>query len=349
MIVTHELQQLDFGGVEKVIRNLIKYDQENTHQILAYKDGAYREELESVGAKIIFTPKLGEDLEFDTDILHIHSGGAVSELATNMGKAFPVIETIHSPIRSPMKSDFIAHRVGVTGPVSKLNHHCGTIHNGLDFDDLIPARSVSEVKQSLGIDSNLPIIGRLGRIAPDKCLEDWILACYELQNRGLEFIPLIVGDEARGLSGYVGKLKLMIESLGIKNVIWAGNQSCIADFLQIMDVFLYPSPTEGFGLVFAEAMFCGATVVTYKNQVTTEVLGGYAFLVDKTIGALADGVLKALKDDYRDNLIPLAREWVEDKFSAERMAADYQDVYKKVIDGHLHKQNKFETVELAHS
>jgi len=344
MIITHEVGQLDFGGVEKVIRNIIKYDKENVHQILAYKDGAYREELEKVGAKIIFTPKLGEDLEFDTDVLHVHSGGVVSELATNMGRTFPVIETIHSPIRSPMKQELIAQRVGVTDAVSKMNNNCLTIHNGIDFADLEIKKPADKIKEDLGIAAGVPVIGRVGRIAPDKCMEEWILTCYKLQQSGLDFVPLIVGGEARGLNGYVGKLKLLCESLPLRGVVWAGEQLNVSDYLNIMDVFLYPSPTEGFGLVFIEAMYNDTVVVSFRNQITTEVLGGYSILTEESIPALVEGVRLALDQNIKESMIYSAKNWVMSKFSAERMSKDYQDIYKKAVIN-VYEHNKSKTIE----
>ena len=60
------------------------------------------------------------------------------------------------------------------------------------------------------------------------------------------------------------------------------------------NVFLYPSPTEGFGLVFAEAMYCGSVLVTYDNEVTREVAGGFAILETNSIEGLERGVNRAL-------------------------------------------------------
>ena len=252
MKILHELNQLEYGGVERMIANIIKFDKKNTHSILTYKDGPFRKELE--GVDIIMPPKEKDAmLDFETDIIHIHSGGGISELAMSVSKGFPIIETIHSPVRSPIRKEFITQRVGVTEAVSRMNDECITIHNGLDFSKLMPTREADEVKKELGIARNVSIVGRLGRIGKDKCLEEWLLTCYKLQQMGLEFVPLVVGGEASGLDGYVGKLKLMAASLPVKGVIWAGHKADVANYLQIMDVFLYPSPTEGFGLQHQDA------------------------------------------------------------------------------------------------
>ena len=331
MNIVHELNQLDFGGVEKVIRNIIKYDNKNSHTILADKDGAYREELEKAGAKILLVKGHEDEIDVDADIIHIHSGGDKSNMALSLGKNFPVIETIHSPIRSPITNEFIKQRVGVTDVVSKMNSNCITIYNGIDLNDLAITKPAKQIKEELKIPKGIPVVGRLGRVAPDKGLETWLLVCKRLQDEHINFVPLIVGGEGHDFNGkYIGRLKLMCESLPVKNVIWAGHKSDIASYLRIMDTFLYPSQTEGFGLVFAEAMYCGAVVVTCKNPVTTEVLGGYGVLSEDDRYGLVCGVKTSFNQGYKDVVRPLAYKRVVDDFTAERMSEEYQELYEKV-------------------
>lgn len=331
MKIVHELNQLDCGGVERVVRNLIKFDKKNEHTIIAYRDGAFRKELEAVGAKIILLPEGSDEVDLEADIIHVHSGGDVSRMALELGKQFPVIETIHSPVRSPLSPEYISSRVGVTNVVTEMNNKCKTIYNGLDYEALVPNQTKEEMKDIWRIPEGVPVIGRLGRLGKDKGLEEWILTCWELQNRGLNFIPLIVGGPARDCEKYIGKLKLMCASLPLNNVIWTGEKLDNANYFQIMDVFLYPSSTEGFGLVFAEAMFNEAVVVTYKNDVNLELFGGYSILTEKSITALADGVEKALKTEIRDELQGIQQNFVESEYSAERMSQQYQELYERSI------------------
>lgn len=332
MKIVHEVNQLDFGGVEKVVRNIIKFDKKNEHHIITYKDGAYRPELEAVGAKItVLAGEDDDDIDVEADVIHIHSGGDISNLAHSIGHLFPVVETIHSPIRSPNPSHLIFQRVGVSGAVAKMNDRAITIHNGLDFEEMVPKFEKEEIIKRMGWDPNRPIIGRLGRVGMDKGLEEWILACYHLQQQGYNFTPLIIGSEARGAKGYRGKLKLMCESLPLKNVVWMSNQKDICDYMQCMDVFLYPSATEGFGLVFVEAMHNGCVVVSYDTDVNREIIGGYSVLVkqEKGIYGLVDGIKKALMPEYRDEVQGMQDSFVHSEYDAERMSEDYQELYER--------------------
>lgn len=327
MKIVHELKQLDFGGVERIVSNLIKFDKENEYSIIAYKDGPFKEVLKKNGAKVYIAGK--EDLDLSADIMHIHSGGDISKLGCELGEKFPVIETIHSPVRSAMPDKFICQRVGVTNAVSKMNKNCKTIYNGLDIDSLIPTLSSENIKKKLGIPQGIPVIGRLGRLGRDKGIEDYLITCRKLQCEGLEFIPLIVGDEARNHDGYVGKVKLMAECLDIKNIKFIGHQADVANYFQIMDTFLYPSPTEGFGLVFAEAMLNQSMVVTYKTDVTHELFSGYAILTEKSINGLAEGVRRSLQQHFRDSILPIAFDRIIQDFNVINMVNQYKDLYEQ--------------------
>lgn len=327
--IVHELNQLDYGGVEKVIKNIIKYDKVNQHTILTYKDGPFRKEFEDIGAKVVM-PNPDGDLDMEADIIHIHSGGGISQMATNLGEAFCVIETIHSPVRSPMHDKCIRQRVGVCDAVSKMNSNCITIKNGIEIVDH-ELESIVTLKKELGIPEGLPVVGRLGRIGPDKGLEDWLLTCYRLQQNGYKFVPLIVGGEARGHEGkYIGRLKLIAESLPVKGIVWAGHRTDIENMFQLMDVFLYPSPTEGFGLVFAEAILSGCVVVTYNTPVTLELFGGYSILTKQSIHSLVQGVECALtSEDLKMEISGIGPDFIRSEYSAKRMSKDYQDLYER--------------------
>lgn len=332
MKIVHELNQLDFGGVEKVIRSIIKHDKVNQHTVVAYKDGPFKDKLTEVGAEVIVMPDTDMDLE--ADVIHVHCGGGMSRLAEHLGGEFPILETIHSPVRSPMSNEVITQRIGVCDVVSKMNSNCTTICNGLEYDEIEPTKSREEVRQELGIEPMRIVVGRLGRLGKDKGLEDWILTCYYLQQRGYDIVPVIVGAEARDCEGYIGKLKLMAESLGVKGIVWVGHKDDVANYLQIMDIFLYPSPTEGFGLVYAEAMNNGCAVVAWHTPVVWELFAGYALMVKRENGVmgLVDEMEKLLRSaEYMSELGGNGRSFVQSHYQALKMSQEYQEIYEQSI------------------
>lgn len=339
MEIMHELNQLDFGGAERVVKNIIEYDTENKHSIICYKDGPFRKELEKSGANIfLIKEEEREEKEFSADIIHVHTGGNISQLGICLAGSFPLIETIHSPVRSVMLDRFVSKRVGVSDVVTKLNDNCITIENGIDIEETLANKSKVEIRKELGIPEKSIVVGRLGRLGYDKGLEEWLLACYYAQRKGFDFVPLVVGGDARGCEGYLGRLKLMAASLPVKNIIFTGLREDIGDMFEAMDIFLYPSPTEGFGLVYMEAMLNGCVVVAYENDVTRSLIGGHAILTKPNIQGLIDGLEKVRNEDIRVAIQGICSEYVIKNFSAERMSINYQNLYTDVY-GHFNRKN----------
>lgn len=330
MDILHEMNQLELGGIERVIATLAKYDAQNKHTVMAYKDGPMRAELEKVGARVVICEDEAER-SFEADVVHLHCGGGVSELAPQVCGNTPIVETIHSPVTSPNRREWITQRIGVSRVVAEANPGAIVIYNGLDLPALQPIRPSGWLRKELGLREGVPVVGRIGRVGPDKCVEEFLLACQAAQEAGEDFEVVIAGPEALGAPGYLGKCLLLADSLPVKHCYFVGPHRA-ADFLNEIDVFLYPSPTEGFGLVFAEAMAMSKPIVTWGTAAAREVCAGHAVFTEESVPALAAGLLDVLRQPtLRAALIAESRETVQELFSAERMAAQYQDLYRSLV------------------
>lgn len=86
--------------------------------------------------------------------------------------------------------------------------------------------------------------------------------------------------------------------------------------LQSCAAYVQPTLFEGFGLAIAEAMSCGAAVVTCAGGAVREVVGDAGLLVPRTPAGIADGVLRLLEDrEAALGLGRLARERVLARFT----------------------------------
>jgi len=86
---------------------------------------------------------------------------------------------------------------------------------------------------------------------------------------------------------------------------------------------------EPFGLVMIEAMACGTPVIAYNRGSVPEVVdeGVTGFIVEDEMGAI--GAVHRLHHLSRENI----RKRFEQRFTARRMAHDYLEVYRQLING----------------
>jgi glycosyltransferase involved in cell wall biosynthesis len=86
---------------------------------------------------------------------------------------------------------------------------------------------------------------------------------------------------------------------------------------------------EPFGLVMIEAMACGTPVVAWREGSVPEVIdqGRTGFVVDTVAGAV-DAIERCRQLDRAD-----VRARFEQRFDAQRMAADYESLYLWMVEG----------------
>lgn len=140
------------------------------------------------------------------------------------------------------------------------------IKNGIDYNRFMNVpESKEKIRKCLGIDKDAFVIGNIGRFTPPKN-HDKILSIFEeFHRRNSRAVLLLVGS---------GKLKNhyenKIRNLGLnKCVIILSNRSDIPKLNKAMDLFLFPSRWEGFGIALIEAqvsgIHCIASDVVPKN------------------------------------------------------------------------------------
>lgn len=97
-------------------------------------------------------------------------------------------------------------------------------------------------------------------------------------------------------------------------------------------VVVFPSLAEGFGLPVAEAMACGAPVVTSDLSAMPEVAGGAAVLVDpEDADDIANGICRVLENtELRRDLRERGPERAT-RFSAESVVPRLLEIYQRVV------------------
>jgi glycosyltransferase involved in cell wall biosynthesis len=145
-----------------------------------------------------------------------------------------------------------------------------TIYNGVDlnrFEHLDPSISLS-VRMELGIPSNAPTIGCVGRLHQQKGYPFLLEAIKTVRNQIPDIQLLIVGSGKMEI-----ELKSIVKKLDLSDsVTFTGARTDIPAILSSLDLFVLPSLWEGHPLVLLEAMATGLPVVATQVGGNPEVV-----------------------------------------------------------------------------
>jgi len=163
----------------------------------------------------------------------------------------------------------------------------------------------------------------LGRISPEKRPDRAI----EIASRAGAKLKIAAKIDRADQAYWSDVIRPMIEAFPNVEFVGEIREREKADFLGNADALLFPIDwPEPFGLVMIEAMACGTPVIAFRGGSTPEIIddGVTGFLVSdvaEAVGAVRRiGALNRVK----------ARETFERRFTIERVAMDYMQIYRKL-------------------
>ena len=149
----------------------------------------------------------------------------------------------------------------------------------------------------------------------------------------LKFI--ITGEASFGEEEYEMQIRKMAEDLGLKNIIFTGYRNDTKNILSAMDIFVFPSHAESFGLALAEAMAMELTSASSNSDgvldITVDNETGFLFK-NKDPEDLAEKIFKLVSDpQLREKFGRAARQRVIENFNIENQSDKILEIYKSLI------------------
>ncbi|MEH2356619.1 glycosyltransferase family 4 protein [Nostoc sp.] len=130
-----------------------------------------------------------------------------------------------------------------------------------------------EARRKLGLPLHGPLIGIVGRLQRWKGMHVLVQAMPRILQKYPDAHCVVVGGKHDLEPDYEDFLKAKIAALGLKEqVIMAGLQRNIPEWVQAMDVFVHASDNEPFGIVIIEAMALGKPVIAGSAGGPTEII-----------------------------------------------------------------------------
>jgi glycosyltransferase involved in cell wall biosynthesis len=156
----------------------------------------------------------------------------------------------------------------------------------------------------------------VGRVSPNKRLEDLILTFYYLKRFVRPDAHLLLVGSAHEMEPYLEFLQTLVSRLGLSDVVFTGHvsNSELMAYYRCASVYLSMSEHEGFGVPLLESMHFEVPIVAYEVGAVPETLGGSGILVKtKDYAAVAELIgLLAEDGDLRARIIERQRERLQD-------------------------------------
>jgi glycosyltransferase involved in cell wall biosynthesis len=197
------------------------------------------------------------------------------------------------------------------------------IYNGIDTDIFSPSPKTNRMENRL-----LVVISRDTAV---KGLKYMLEALATLrQQHPLELIVIAKGTDNN-------TTQRLISKLGIRDYVKIIDEIDTTELVhqyRLASIVVIPSIYEGFGLPAAEAMACGAPVVSTTAGALPEVVGDAGILVPPAdVGALADAISAlVISSNKRKHLSEIGRKRIVQMFNWRNTAKRTADVYAEAIE-----------------
>jgi glycosyltransferase involved in cell wall biosynthesis len=271
------------------------------------------------------------------DIIHTHLSKAtvIGTIASRLARV-PMVATVHGMNRkyTYMFADHIMtvseaakrHLVDQGIPESKIS----AVYNSIRVESLGVAPDPAAAKKAFGFGPEAVVVGTVSRANHQKGIGVALRAVEELRRRGMDAKYLFIGDGPD-----LAAFKALARELEIEeHVHFPGFTQSIIEPLTAMDVFMFPTQREAFGISLLEAMAAEVPIVASNVDGVPEVLDEDAGILVDPISptALADAAQVLLTDHcLRADIVRNARSRVETIFSVERTAKNVEQVYRRTI------------------
>lgn len=277
------------------------------------------------------------------DVVHAHLAIPLGFMASlNPGHA-PLVVTCHGsdctlPLTRPLYRPFTRHVLRRAERVVAVSHYIEdlairlgappekteVIYLGVDTSKFKPSGDKAALRTEIGIPEDTLLVGTLGRLVPEKRVED-TMAAVAMVSKELD-VHLLVGGDGPDR----GRLETLASRLGMDNVTFLGRVADAVRFHRLCDVFVLSSVSEGLSVSLQEAMASGCVPVAVNGFGCPELVrdgeNGYLF-EPRNVEDLAHKLLLAAEDPSPGSN---ARATILQRFDVDVNAARYVELYDDV-------------------
>lgn len=366
MKVIHVVYTLEMGGLEHLVFTLLKSLNFNKYSLevcCLSRGGIFNEKIQCLGIPVfIFEKKKGIDYSLffrlarffcsrKDSIVHTHNTATwlYGGIAARIAGVKVCIHTEHSNLFEHQKGLLWVEKLlslltnVVIADSNKVNAHLvecqgirrdkvSTIYNGIDVEKFQWASEAANIKNVLGISLGDRVVGMVARLEKVKNHACLLRAFRQVLNTIPNVSLVFVGDgsESSNLKQYARDLNIL------EKVYFLGTRTDIPEILNILDIFVLSSKSEGLSLSLLEAMAAGKPIVATNVGGNPEIVdsGVTGLLVpDNDHQKMAEGIIGLLRNkELAQAMGIVGRRRVQERFSLDRMVDEYEKLYDTLLE-----------------
>jgi glycosyltransferase involved in cell wall biosynthesis len=291
------------------------------------------------------------------DLVHTHSAkaGALGRIAARRARIPGVVHTFHGfpfhnfqswPLRMTyveierrlgrMTDQFLAVGGAVAAQAISLKiaspERIRTIASAIDVN-VAPVSQAgrTEARRLMGLPMDAPVVGTVGRLAPQKAPQDMVAAMEAIGRAGVYCVWIGSGPLLRDTADLIQRKGLAGRFLLL------GERNDVAALLPGFDVFALASRYEGIPCSLVEAITCGIPVVATAVNAVPEVVvpGRTGMLVPPSEPKLLARAIAFLLDhpEQGERMADAARVLIGDRFHPAILGQDLAITYELALRG----------------
>jgi len=298
--------------------------------------------------------------EFKPDIIHtqLFTADICARFTSLLNNRVPIISTVqssvyssddtffHSPVRQFL--DSLSARISrchfiavsefvkkVTCKFLKVNEEMvEVIYNSIDVEEFsrVDQQKLTKLKEELGLNPDERVILSAGKLNPPKGYKHLLEAMRIIADRSpLPWKVLIAGDGPERVV-----LEQKASALRLKEkILFLGKRADVRELLELCDIFVLPSLSEGLPLVVLEAMASQRACIAVDIEPLREMInsGIQGLLVEPANAtALAEAIIKVMEDRVlAHKFAQNGFSCVKEKFNAAKTTQELERFYERVL------------------
>lgn len=367
MKITHVVENLNRGGLERVVIDLAIAQRENGDEpriLCLFEPGALATELAAHGIDVVACNKrdgldVGALLRLrrllagaaGSDVVHTHNviAHCYAALALVGLPRRRLLNTRHGMGGKPagrlrvalyrLSMHWTDHVIAVCEAARRnlIEHESlpsdriSSVPNGIHVEQFTPTSRAARqaLASTLGLPAGTRVVGFVGRLNWAKDLSTLIRAFALLRVRQTDVELVIVGDGAMR-----AELAALAASEGIEDAVhFFGDRGDVCELLQGFDVFAMSSVSEGYSIALLEACATAlpivATAVGGNAEIAVDGVNG-RIVAARDPKAFAAALGSVLADPARAREMGrVGRDWAVEEATVARMLARYRELYER--------------------